>query len=113
MGLPYTWSPSEETGCNPAASDTTSAPVCIVTLLVLPDLISILTEIGMAFEDEGWSTGDDIATGGLMTPPELEDDFVKSTSRVAAMGVGIGLLDLISLGAIGIFLVEDPSGLPV
>ena len=90
----------EDTGCNPAASDATSEPGCIVTLLTLSDLLSILPEIGMAFEHEGWATGDDVATGGLMTPPELEDDFVKSTTRIASLGVRIGVLDLISLGAI-------------
>ena len=95
-----TWSYSDETGFNPAASDTTSAPGCIVTLLVLSDLLSSLTEIGMAIKHEGWATGDVVATGGLKTPPELEDDFVKSTTGIACLGVRIGVLDLITLGAI-------------
>ena len=95
-----TWSSSDETGFNPAASDTTFAPGCIVALLVLSDLLSSLTEIGMAIEHEGWLTGDVVATGGLKTPPELEDDFVKSTTGIACLGVRIGVLDLITLGAI-------------
>ena len=54
----------------------------------------------MAFEHEVWATGDDVATGGLKTPPELEDDFVKSTTGIAGLGVRTGVLDLITLGAI-------------
>ena len=54
----------------------------------------------MAFEHEGWATGDDVATRGLRIPPELEDDFVKSTSEIAGLGFRVGLLDLITLEAI-------------
>ena len=35
-----------------------------------------------------------------MIPPELENDFVKSTTGIAGLGVRIGLLDVITLGAI-------------
>ena len=75
-----TWWSSEDTGISPAASETSSAPGCIVTLLVLSDLLlSILIEIGSAFKLEGLSTGEEVATGLLMTPPELEDNLVRST----------------------------------
>ena len=71
----------------------------MVTLLVLSDLLlSTLIEIGTTFELEGWSTGEETATGGLMTPPELDDDFVRSTTGIG--GVWIGVLVLFALGAL-------------
>ena len=96
-----TWSSSEDTGTNPAVSETTSAPECMVTLLVLSDLLlSILIEIGTALEYDGWWTGEELATGGLMTPPELDNDLVRSTTGIGCPGVWIGVLVLFTLGAI-------------
>ena len=60
----------------------------MVTHLFLSDLLlSILIKIGTAFELEGWSTEEEVATGGLMTPPELDDNFVRSTTRIVGLGV--------------------------
>ena len=69
------------------ASDTNSAPGCIVTLLVKSGLLSTRIDIGIVFEHEGWATGDDVGTGGLIILPELEDDFVRWTTGVAGLGV--------------------------
>ena len=96
-----TWSSSEDTGFNPVASETTSAPGYKVTLMVMSDLLlSLLTEIGTALELDGWSIGEELATSGLMTPPELDDDLVRSVIGTGRLEVWIGVLALGTLGAI-------------
>ena len=96
-----TWSSSEDTGFNPVASEKTSAPGYKVTLLVISDLLlSLLTEIGTALELDGWSIGEELATSGLMTPPELDDDLVRSVIGTGGLEVWIGVLALGTLGAI-------------
>ena len=69
--------------------------------MVLSDLLlSILTDIGTALELVGWSIGEELATGGLMTPTELDDDLVRSTIGTGGLGFWIRVLALDTLGAI-------------
>ena len=72
-----------------------------MTLLVMSDLLlSLLTEIGTALELDGWSIGEELATSGLMTPPELDDNLVRSVIGTGGLEVWIGVLALGTLGAI-------------
>ena len=78
-----------------------------MTLLVLSDLLlSTLDEIGLeldfrtGLELDSWSMGEKFAIGRLMTPPELEDDLVRSTIGTSGLGDWIGVLVLDTLGAI-------------
>ena len=104
FGVPLhstTWSSSADSGTNPAASKTTSAPGCIMNLLVLWHLLlSILTEIRTALDLAGWSMGEKFFTGGLMTPPEFDNDLARFTIGTGGLGVWIGVLVLETLGAI-------------
>ena len=71
--------------------------------MVLSDLLlSILTDIGTALELVGWSIGEELATGGLMTPTELDDDLVRSTIGTGGLGFWIRVLAIVAdtLGAI-------------
>ena len=96
-----TWSSSEDTGINLVASETTSAPGYKVTLLVMLDLLlSLLTEIGTTLELDGWSIGEELVISGLMTPPELDDNLVRSVIGTGGLEVWIGVLALDTLGAI-------------
>ena len=61
---------------------------------------SFLIEIGANLELVGCLTGDEIATGGLMIPLELEEDLVRSPIGVAGWGVRLGVLTLVMLRAI-------------
>ena len=85
-----TWSSSKDTGTNPAASETTSAPGCTMTLLVLTDLFLSIVRGELS-----------IATVELITPPKLDDDLVRSTTGIGGLRVCIGVLVLFALAGIG------------
>ena len=106
-----TWSSSEYTGIIPTASETTSAPGCMVTLLSLSNLLlSVRIEIGTALGTDVWSTGEELATGGWMTPPELDDNLVRSTIGmvVSKSGLCLGWVQLTEISS-GV----EPPVLPV